>query len=233
MRCLKILRHSKAATKPNLTLDQIFDSWATVMKHPPVHKGDFFWSLLVLAAFPPAMILLHELAHYVVAVGLGYHPTLCYDQVSIPPAEKVGKNHMALIVLAGPTVECILAILGLTWLIRNTHLPRDDRKVMRWLATAAAIAGLRWFKTAFDGPHSDEAKLSHVLGFHYLAGPLLLLIPSFLAAFIIWRFHRAHHSLLPLTAGFLACVISGLAWITYIGPSLLPHPEQKPAIQQK
>lgn len=203
------------------------------MMHPPTHKGDFFWSLLVLAAFPPIMILLHELAHYVVAVGLGYNPTLCYDQVTLPPSEIIGQNHMALIVLAGPIIECLLAILGLTWLVKNTHSPGTNRKALKWIATAFSIAGLRWFKTACDGPHSDEAKLSEMLGFHYWVGPLLLLMPSLLAVFIIWRFHRANHSVLPFAAGFLACVISGLTWITYAGPSLLPHPEQKPKIQQK
>lgn len=201
------------------------------MKPPCSPQGDWLRSLAVLAAFPPVMVLLHELAHYGAAAWLGFHPVLCYDQISIPPWEKVGKDAMALIVLAGPAAECVLAATGLAWLVKNRHKQDPGRSTMKWMATALSLAGLRWFKTAFDGVHSDEARLSQFLGLPYWTVPLLLLVPSFLTAAVLWRFHRTQQSLLPFAAGFAACVISGLVWITFIGPALLPHPVYTPPVR--
>lgn len=192
---------------------------------PFINCGEYLPVMVILWLFVPLMILLHELAHYTMSCALGYQSAFCYDRIVPLPNQGLSKEDFVAITVVGPMVEMVLGGIGIWGLLRNSNPSLPMMSIRRWMLTALALAGLRWFKVIFDGSGSDEASLSQVMGLHHLLLPALLIPLSLAATTVIIRFHWRHQTLRPLLAGMAAAGLSTLVWISLLGPALLPHPE--------
>ena len=187
------------------------------------HRAKHYLIAILFAVFfPPLMILLHELGHYSAARLLGYSPILSYAKVFV--FQPMNRTHDFLFALAGPCVDLVFCVLGVTGLFRLGRSLPTHRCWEVWLWSAFAISGFRWIKIPFDGVQSDEGGMSALLGFHPLLIPLALLPPAAVAVGILIRFHLRNQTLLPYAASFVASALSVLVWFTLLGPALLPIP---------
>jgi hypothetical protein len=186
-------------------------------------KRELLHAVICLGVFPPLLIVLHELGHYLAAQWLGYSATFTYAEILFK-APSYPRAHAVLLTAAGPMVEVIFAAVGTVGLWRHGRSKSKSKGVGVWLLTACSLAGLRWMRVDFSEGRSDEARLSTLMGAPGQLLPAVMIVPALLAAATLLWAHRSRRSMLPLAAGFAAAVVSAVAWLTWVGPAVFPHP---------
>jgi hypothetical protein len=174
-------------------------------------------------AFPPFLIILHELGHYLAASAWGYAPTLSYGEVRYSRPNPDPNHIDCAIATAGPLVEVTLACIGVAGLARARRRLPSMTAWELWTWTVLAGAGLRWFKVLAQGPQSDEASISVHFGQPYYVLPLVLFPASLGIVWLLVDTHRRAHSLRPLAVGAVVGILSLIFWFTCLGPALLPR----------
>jgi hypothetical protein len=76
----------------------------------------------------------------------------------------------------------------------------------------------------FTGASSDEARLTALLEVPRYSLPAMLIPVALLSAGVMILTHRRQRTLVALAGGFAAAALSGVLWLTWLGPAVLPHP---------
>jgi hypothetical protein len=184
--------------------------------------------LLCGLVLSPALLLAHEVAHYVAGVWVGctdlkLHFACVTGNLS---GDHLGRRD-ALMAGAGPLVQATLAVGGFLWLRRaRQHHPDGAATLPDWVATMLALNAARGIR-GFTGPPNhpepkDEALVSQALGLPAWFLPYLLAAVSAIALLAIVRLHPPGHRLLPLGSMVLGVLVSGVLWMRLAGPFLLP-----------
>jgi hypothetical protein len=192
----------------------------------PLQQADRRAAPYVVAAavfffFFPGGIVLHEAGHYLAARALGREARLAYSRVTFG-GESLTPGQLVKFKAAGPAVELVLATCGIIALTRRDWGRAGG--LGYWLATACSLMALRWVKVAIEGPGSDEADISELLGMYWLALPAILVVPAAAVLAATAAVHSKQRTLKPLAVGFLAGLIGVGIWMLALGPFLLPLP---------
>jgi hypothetical protein len=179
--------------------------------------------LSLLAA--PVEYVAHESGHYLMARFFGADATLHFDRVTLEPGTDFTRAQRLLFVAAGPAVDAVVGLIGLSLLMRRytpvalvlaiwlarplQFLPQLLRLDIPAFALADGLAG------------TDEGQLAAALGVSPLAfiwAEMVVAAP--LLALIVLRLPRTRRLaiLSVLSSGVLVGWASWLAW----GPTILP-----------
>lgn len=184
-----------------------------------------FLAALVLS---PALLLAHELAHYGAALWVRGTDVKChYSCVTWNLSGEDLTRRRGLVASAGPLVQASLAVGGFLWLCHVRKRGPDGAATLGgWIATLLALNAGRWLR-GFTGLPShpqprDEAVVSQTLGFPGWFLPYLLAPLAVIAIVALVRLHRPGHRLYPFLSLGLGVTISGVFWMTWVGPFVLP-----------
>ena len=171
------------------------------------------WVLAGLLA--PLAILPHEAGHALVALARGCdHVALHSAWVS---AQCGGAPGEAVQLVAGPLVSWLLAVVGVL-AMRRWHCPEGF--IVAVCCAGRALIGLEALAVSPSG--TDEEKLSAVTGIPDAA----LVLPQVIATLVVfawaWRLARRHGVERDAAIGMLAAMVSGMLYLSVVGPALLP-----------
>jgi hypothetical protein len=183
----------------------------------------FVQAITVLGVAPPLIILLHEFGHYLVATSLGYDAVLSHAEVSYS-RRSLPSGHHLMMTIGGPMVEFLLSCVGVIGLFKLSKQPQSSVvSLSGWLFTACALAALRWIRLSPSQSGGDETVIARLLGLPPGSLDWLMIPWAFFVLFMMLLPHRKHQTLVPLALGFFVAVLSGVAWLTWVGPWLLPN----------
>ncbi len=169
----------------------------------------------------PAVLLLHECAHFAAAAAAGASPVLQADRVLHDPLPGAWRPWVT---VAGPAVEYGLGTIGFAWL-RRTRRGREAEPVSRaeWLATGLALCWARALKTVPVGlfGRGDELRLSAGLGWPELALPLAITAVALLVLGAVVRLHPPEGRAAPLAALLSGAAAGAGLWVFAVGPRVL------------
>ncbi len=176
----------------------------------------------------PVLLIAHELAHYVAGVWVGGSELkLHYACVTGNLAGEHVSRRDAIMTGAGPLMQAVLAVGGFLWLGHaRKQGPDGAARLGGWIATLLALNAARWLR-GFTGLPShpqpqDEAVVSQALGLPAWFLPYLLVPLAVIAVVALVRLHRLGHRFLPFLSMGLGVMVSGVLWMTLVGPLLLP-----------
>jgi len=184
------------------------------------------WSLILA----PVSIVLHELAHMLIARAVGFSsPTLHFGSVDPGPSDGVTLAASGWVALAGPAASVALALAGCVGLRSSASAP--------WAAALAVSAASRFavgvpytvvnlvvrsLGRRLTPPAFDEYKAGMALGW---SGDVLLAGTSLVLVLVLWwvgcQLRRGKR--MVAWSGLLIGTTTGWAvWMLALGPRLLP-----------
>jgi hypothetical protein len=185
-------------------------------------RKDYLIAAVVFFLFFHVGILLHELGHYSAAMAFGWNNVrLTYIGTTVK-GETISPAARIIFRACGPLVDVVssvIGVLGLWWC--RSH---DGNRVMYWVSTVLALSSYRWFKVMIQGPGSDEADVSELLGMGWYVLPAFM----FFLACAVWCFVVSTHVRRSTLGALLFGLVFGIAgvalWVGVVGPILLPKP---------
>ena len=183
---------------------------------------------LTALSVPPVAIVAHELGHLTAHTAFGYtQRSLSYDGASVgaPPAGANVRLVDGVSFAAGTTVSLVLvaavAWRRVPWVLALAVVVFEGMRAALGLASAVAEKGaaalfggageLRYLARAFDGPPIAGVVLEFVE----------LAIPIAVATVVIRRLSPVGR-LATVGLAVVGCAIGLAAWLTLLGPLLLP-----------
>ncbi|NNE92488.1 MAG: site-2 protease family protein [Verrucomicrobiales bacterium] len=182
-------------------------------------------AILIFAIGVPAMILLHELGHYLAAISFGHKAHLSFASVFYVSTEgRIPQSHHFWITAAGPFANLGSAIVAVFALRRFTKTTERSKYQwwLIWIISVFVSAGGRGFVKVFSPEGADEAYLAVHLGMPEIAGPLIMAVPSIVFAFFLFRFHWLNSSLGTLLLGWAGGICGMTLWLKVIGRMVMP-----------
>lgn len=186
---------------------------------------------VVFAVFPPFLITLHELGHYLAAKAFGFKPVFQHSEVNFHADATIPKHLYLAVIIAGPLVEVLVGTIGLTLLLRRHRAEYIGTGLVYWITTAMSLAWIRWLRISPGGEDSDEVKISHLLAEHDSFVQSIMVLPAILGLATVFRIHRQNGTVWPLVTGLAAGVISASLWLRTLGPMIFPAPSKPEATE--
>jgi len=179
-------------------------------------------------ALVPVCIVLHEVAHLLTALGLGFpNPEFHYSAVS--PGDVSGQEQWELgaVGLAGPLMTALLTIVGM---LAHRRWPTSVWPFALAIAAASRFAVAVPFSLAnlyvrlagqrLAPPAFDEQKAADALGW---SGEFLLgLTSAVLLIVLAWLAIKLPNRWLSLPAAVLGTAAGWALWMAALGPVLFP-----------
>ena len=189
------------------------------------------WALSLAGAsilFVPVTIVLHELAHLIAALALGFpNPEFHFNAVSPGDVRGQAQWELGAVALAGPIVTALLTGLGL---VAHRRRPQSAWPFALAISAASRFAVAVPFSLAnlyvratggrLAPPAFDEQKAADALGW---SGELLLGATS--ATFLLvlgWLVVALPNRRLSVPAMLIGTAAGWAAWMAGLGPVLFP-----------
>lgn len=203
--------------------------------HPPSERRPSWlrkalsWGAWPLVAVP-FTILVHEAAHWLTAVAVGYpDPALHYSSISHGDVDGYPAASAGLVGMAGPVVTALQILASIAWVLwRRAHplafalgVAAASRFAIAVPYTVANIAVLLTGRR-LQPPEFDEHKAALALG---LSGDVALAVTSLLViAVLFWlaRYLPKGERTAAWTGLLLGTAIGWIWWLVVLGPILLP-----------
>lgn len=181
-------------------------------------KHQYLVPCLIFFLGGPLGIVIHEFGHYMAGITLGYDEVhYSYRRVNFE-TENLSTISHGIFLAAGPAIDLTWAIVGIALLARR--VAAHNYGFGYWIATFLAVVSVRWIKTAVEGPGSDEAKISELLGWPWFALPAVMAVFAVPALLWIFRLHYRAGTHRHLLCGLVAEGAGIALWMGVVGPAL-------------
>ncbi len=206
-----------------------------VDNHPSSQRGPSWlrkassWGAWPLAAVP-FTIVVHEAAHWLTAVAVGYpDPALHYSSISHGDVDGYPATSAGLVGMAGPVVTALQILVSIAWVLwRRPHplaFALGAAAASRFaIAVPFTMVNMAMLLTGrrLQPPEFDEHKAALALGW---SGDVALGMTSLLVvAVLIWlaRYLPKGERPAAWTGLLLGTAIGWFLWLVVLGPILLP-----------